>query len=181
LPQPLPSYRLLRLLGKHRRRRRLPVRFPFSRSLWQKSACWRTGATGTFLGFEPLPNRWLPSRSGIGGGNRGVFCGDYAFLLSGQAESLEGFLRDWPGSRWAAALSHNLGLLKYEAGFFTAAKEYWKRSWELARGSKDPRMRALAHQSVAQLARMHARRCRLLLRHRHPIGFLSANSAPSQP
>lgn len=41
----------------------------------------------------------------------------------GQAESLEGFLGEWPGSRWAAALSHNLGPSKYDTGFFTAAKE----------------------------------------------------------
>ena len=79
------------------------------------------------------------------------------YLSDKRSEWLEDFLRQWPGSRWAAALSHNLGLLKYNAGFFTAAKEYWQRSWELARGSQDPRMRALAHQSVAQLARMQAR------------------------
>ena len=31
------------------------------------------------------------------------------FLFEGQAESLEGFLRDWPESRWAARLNTTLG------------------------------------------------------------------------
>jgi YD repeat-containing protein len=49
-----------------------------------------------------------------------------AYLLNGQPENLEAFLRQWPESRWAAALEHNLGLLKYREGFFTAAMAYWK-------------------------------------------------------
>jgi hypothetical protein len=40
-----------------------------------------------------------------------------AYLLNGQPENLEAFLRQWPESRWAAALEHNLGLLKYPGGF----------------------------------------------------------------
>jgi hypothetical protein len=79
------------------------------------------------------------------------------YLLDKRPEGLESFLRAWPQSRWAAALSHNLGIVKYQEGYFTAAIEYWKSSWELARDSKDPRLRALGHQSVAELAKMQAR------------------------
>ncbi|HEY5705002.1 MAG TPA: hypothetical protein VIS96_05460 [Terrimicrobiaceae bacterium] len=35
------------------------------------------------------------------------------YLTDKQSERLEGFLRDWPESRWSAALEHNLGLSKY--------------------------------------------------------------------
>jgi hypothetical protein len=80
-----------------------------------------------------------------------------AYLLNGQPENLEAFLRQWPESRWAAALEHNLGLLKYREGFFTAAMAYWKSAWERAKGSKDPRLHALANQSLAELAGMQAR------------------------
>jgi len=89
--------------------------------------------------------------------NAAFFAAINAFLLLGQAESLEGFLREWPGSRWAAALEHNLGLLKYLDGYFTAAMGYWKSAWDLAKDSKDPRLRALANQSLAELAGMQAR------------------------
>jgi len=79
------------------------------------------------------------------------------YLVDRQPESLEGFLRDWPDSRWAAALEHNLGLLKYRDGYFTAAIGYWKSAWDRAKNSKDPRLHALANQSLAKLAEMQAR------------------------
>ena len=79
------------------------------------------------------------------------------FLLTRQPESLEAFLRGWPQSRWAAALEHNLGLLKYKAGYFTAAMACWESSWQTARSSQDPRLHALANQSLAELAGMEAR------------------------
>jgi hypothetical protein len=75
----------------------------------------------------------------------------------GQAESLEGFLGEWPGSRWAAQPLAIIWDPQNTTPASLRLPKNWKRSWELARGSKDPRMRALAHQSVAQLARMHAR------------------------
>jgi hypothetical protein len=79
------------------------------------------------------------------------------YLLSRQPEVLEGFLRAWPESRWATALEHNLGVLRYEAGYFTAAMSYWESAWNRARDSKDDRVRAVANQSVARLAGMYAR------------------------
>ena len=79
------------------------------------------------------------------------------YLLDPQPEILEGFLRDWPESRWAAPLEHNLGLLRYREGFFTAAMSYWQSAWDRAKDSDDPRLRALANQSLAELARMQAR------------------------
>ncbi len=79
------------------------------------------------------------------------------YLSDKGSESLEAFLRQWPESRWAAALEHNLGLLKFREGFFTAAIGYWQDAWERARDSEDPRLRALANQSVAELAGMQAR------------------------
>ena len=80
-----------------------------------------------------------------------------AYLLDGQPENLEAFLRQRPESRWTAALKHNLGLLKYRQGFFTAAVSYWQSAWDGARDSKDPRLRALANQALAELAGMQAR------------------------
>ncbi|HEY5705897.1 MAG TPA: hypothetical protein VIS96_10020, partial [Terrimicrobiaceae bacterium] len=80
-----------------------------------------------------------------------------ACLLNGQPESLEAFVRQWPESRWGAALRHNLGLLRYREGFFTAAMDYWKSAWDRAKDSEDPRVRALANQSLAELAGMQAR------------------------
>ena len=79
------------------------------------------------------------------------------YLADKQSERLEDFLRDWPESRWAAALEHNLGLLKYREGFFTAAMSYWKRAWDRAKNSKDPKLHALANQALAELAGMQAR------------------------
>ncbi|HEY5706535.1 MAG TPA: hypothetical protein VIS96_13265 [Terrimicrobiaceae bacterium] len=80
-----------------------------------------------------------------------------AYMLSKQPEVLEGFLRAWPQSRWAAALEHNLGILRYQAGYFTAAMGYWQSAWNRAKDAKDPRVRAVANQSVARLAGMYAR------------------------
>ena len=79
------------------------------------------------------------------------------YLLDPQPEILEGFLRDWPESRWAASLEHNLGLLRYREGFFTAAMSYWQSAWDRAKDSDDPRLRALGNQSLAELARIQAR------------------------
>ena len=79
------------------------------------------------------------------------------YLSDKGSERLEEFLRDWPESRWAAALEHNLGLLRYRDGFFTAAMSYWQNAWGRAKDSEDPLLRALANQSLAELARMQAR------------------------
>jgi hypothetical protein len=79
------------------------------------------------------------------------------YLSDKGSERLEEFLRDWPESRWTAALEHNLGLLKYREGFFTAAMSYWQNAWERAKDSEDPRLRALANQALAELAGMQAR------------------------
>ena len=89
--------------------------------------------------------------------NAAFFAAINGFLATGDPESLEAFLNMYPSSRWAAAISHNLGILKYREGFFTAAIDYWKKSWQLARDSNNPGLRALAQQSVAQLSKMHAR------------------------
>jgi RHS repeat-associated protein len=79
------------------------------------------------------------------------------YLTDKGSGRLEGFLRDWPQSRWAAALEHNLGLLRYREGFFTAAMAYWESAWNRVKDSKDPRLHALANQSLAELAGMLAR------------------------
>ena len=79
------------------------------------------------------------------------------YLAERRPEILEAFLSQWPESRWAAALEHNLGLLKYREGHFTAALGYWESAWQRAKNSKDPRLQALANQSVAELAQMQAR------------------------
>ena len=89
--------------------------------------------------------------------NAAFFTAINAFLATGESESLEAFVNMYPSSRWAAAISHNLGILKYRDGFFTAAIDYWKKSWRLAQGSNDLHLRALAQQSVAQLSKMYAR------------------------
>ena len=106
---------------------------------------------------EPSRSHLWPTLRVASEQERAAFSKAIDEYLLNQPESLEGFLHDWPESRWAAALEHNLGLLRYREGFFTAAMSYWQSAWELARGSKDSRMRALAHQSVAELAKMQAR------------------------
>jgi YD repeat-containing protein len=85
------------------------------------------------------------------------------YLVDGQPESLESFLRDWPESRWAGAIEHNLGLLKYREGYFTAALGYWESAWNRLKDSKDARLHALANQSLAELAGMDARLGRIEL------------------
>jgi hypothetical protein len=57
-------------------------------------------------------------------------------MRSKQPEVLEGFLRAWPKSRWAAALEHNLGILRYQAGYFTAAMGFWQSAWERAKDAR---------------------------------------------
>ena len=54
-----------------------------------------------------------------------------------------------------------MGLLKYREGFFTAALSYFQSAWDRAKDSEDPRLRALANQSVAELVGMQARLGRL--------------------
>ena len=75
---------------------------------------------------------------------------------------LTGFLDAHPDSPWTAALLTNLGLECYKSGHYSKALEAWRRAWELAKETTDPKGKPLADRAVGELASMYARLGRMI-------------------
>jgi len=75
----------------------------------------------------------------------------------GDLEILEGFLAQFPESRWRPALEMNLGLWRYGRGYFSRAISHYENVFRLARDDDSPRVKALADRALAERALMAAR------------------------
>ncbi len=72
-------------------------------------------------------------------------------------EVLDGFVAAFPKSRWRAALEFNLGLARYQQGFFTRSMAHYEKAYDLAKADREPRAKALADRALAESASMNAR------------------------
>lgn len=93
---------------------------------------------------------------------------DTASLVSSLAEfkaraknddfnALEAWARSNPTSPWRVAVLTNLGMLQYQAGYFSRAIESFEAAWADGRGLGRTDAKFLVDRAVGELARMHAR------------------------
>ena len=83
-----------------------------------------------------------------------------AYLRRGRSDDLsglQGFLAAHPQTAWRASLQLNLGLTYRRTGYFTRALEAWADAWQRSKEAVDPRGRAVADRSIAELADLNAR------------------------
>lgn len=72
-------------------------------------------------------------------------------------EGISEFLSNHPDSPWRASLELNVGLKKLESGEITDAMNLFQSSWDSSKEEKNPRSKALADRSIAELLLLDAR------------------------
>jgi RHS repeat-associated protein len=71
--------------------------------------------------------------------------------------ALGGFLAAYPNSVWDAALNTNLGLIEYNAGYFSRALTHWELAWNQAKTETAEGPKAIADRAFAEWLRMLTR------------------------
>jgi len=83
--------------------------------------------------------------------NRAVARALTAFAASSPNVSpLEDFITENPDSPWKASVLTNLGVLRFNAGYYSRAARYWDEAWTLAKDHTDPSSRSVADFAVAE-------------------------------
>ena len=81
-----------------------------------------------------------------------------AFAASGNLQDLDQFLATSSGSPWRVSFLTNLGLLKYDAGFFSEALAHWTEAWALGKNAKgSAQAEAITHRALAEAVKMNCR------------------------
>ena len=80
-----------------------------------------------------------------------------AFAVSRDPQLLDAFVKANPASPWAASVLTNLGLLKFQQGYFTAALAAWNQAWTQGKSATDPAAQAIVNRAVAELIKMYCR------------------------
>ena len=71
---------------------------------------------------------------------------------------LDAFVKSNPGSPWLPSLMTNLGLLKYEAGYFTDALARWNGAWVLgSKAASGEKTAPIVIRALAEAVRMNCR------------------------
>src|SRR5260221_5808019 len=73
----------------------------------------------------------------------------------GRPRAIDGYLQDRPDSPWRASLQGNLGRLYRRNGYFTRSEKALRESWDLAKGSEDPKERLVADAAVGELLNLY--------------------------
>jgi RHS repeat-associated protein len=71
--------------------------------------------------------------------------------------ALEAFLAANPKSRWRISLLTGLATNYFKTGYFSKALAAWEEAWTLGKSEKEPALRAVVDQAVAELAKMNGR------------------------
>src|SRR5579862_2910657 len=71
--------------------------------------------------------------------------------------ALEAYVQANPASPWAAGVLTNLGLLKFQQGYFSAALGDWRQAWDAGKDAQDAAGQAMANRAAAELIRMYCR------------------------
>ncbi|MBW8782578.1 MAG: hypothetical protein JF599_11920 [Verrucomicrobia bacterium] len=71
--------------------------------------------------------------------------------------SLVQFIQAFPQSRWIASLDLNIGLLRYQTGYFSQALSYWASAWSLSRNETSDALKAVADRAFAEWAVLSAK------------------------
>lgn len=81
------------------------------------------------------------------------------YATSRDVGELEAFVQGNPDSRWRVSVLTNLGLLKYDAGYFSQALANWTLAWNIGRAATDlPRdADAIVVRAVAEALKMNCR------------------------
>jgi RHS repeat-associated protein len=69
---------------------------------------------------------------------------------------LKKFLADFPHSRWRPSLEVNLGLKRYQAGYFSESLDNWKSAWNLSKDGKGSPQTNVANEALAQLIQIES-------------------------
>lgn len=72
-------------------------------------------------------------------------------------QHLEDYLSRTPESPWALALRHNLGVLYYQAGYFSKATSTFEHAWRVEGSQTNALTRPIRDAAIGELVRMHAR------------------------
>lgn len=75
--------------------------------------------------------------------------------------ALETFLEKNPGSAWELAVRTNLGLLQYDAGYFSRCISTYFSAWSVGKSVTEPKAKALADRAAGEYVKMLARLGRL--------------------
>lgn len=67
------------------------------------------------------------------------------------------FIKDNPNSRWLASLELNLGIRRYEAGYFSEALSLWESAWKRSKDKKGRRQREVADRAIAELLSLNGK------------------------
>lgn len=70
---------------------------------------------------------------------------------------LEKFIQKYPESRWRASLELNLGILRYQTGYFSQAIAYFQSAWDRAKGESSPAVKAMADRAYSELVFLNAK------------------------
>jgi len=92
--------------------------------------------------------------------NRALASALTAYVERGSPETtgdLDAFLRQYPHSRWRAALLTNLGLVLRRTGYVSRALLFWEDAWALSKDATDRPTRQLADRALGELFELNAR------------------------
>ncbi|HSH93313.1 MAG TPA: RHS repeat-associated core domain-containing protein [Roseimicrobium sp.] len=67
------------------------------------------------------------------------------------------FIRKYPDSRWRAALELNLGLLRYQTGYFSEALAYFESAWNRSKNETSDEAMAMAGRAYSELVFLNAK------------------------
>jgi RHS repeat-associated protein len=67
------------------------------------------------------------------------------------------FIKLYPTSRWRAAMELNLGLLRYQTGYFSEALAYFESAWELSKNETSDAGVAMAGRAYSELVFLNAK------------------------
>lgn len=70
---------------------------------------------------------------------------------------LENYLQVNPKSPWRLAVATNLGLLQYQAGYFSKCLTTFRMAWDAGKNAVEPKAKALADRAAGEYAKMLAR------------------------
>lgn len=83
-----------------------------------------------------------------------------AFVAGKRADAitpLDKFIKKYPNSRWRASLELNIGLLRYQTGYFSQALAYFQSAWNLAKGETSTEIKAVADRAYSELVFLSAK------------------------
>jgi RHS repeat-associated protein len=103
-----------------------------------------------------FPEPLLPTVAGTSSDNQALRRVLRKYYDNHQVSDLNGFVNQYPKSRWSASLDFNLGLIHFDTGYLSLALQDWQKAWDLSKDSKDPRVHALADRSVGELLQLNA-------------------------